>query len=75
MVGAGALAIKTVIVSIGSIGLTSSGGMILFGISLLAIGLIIPVILLMIKLIQCLIQLIAKLYYRIMRRNRHEKNN
>ena len=75
VVGGGALAIKTIIVSIGSIGITSSGGMILFGTSLLAIGLIIPVVLLVIKLIQCLIQLIAKLYYRIMRRNRHEKNN
>ena len=75
VVGGGALAIKTIIVSIGSIGITSSGGMILFGTSLLAIGLIIPVVLLVIKIIQCLIQLIAKLYYRIMRRNRHEKNN
>lgn len=75
VVGGGALAIKTIIVSIGSIGITSSGGMILFGTSLLAIGLIIPAILLVIKLIQCLIQLVAKLYYRIMRRNRHEKDN
>lgn len=75
VVGGGALAIKTIIVGIGGIGITSSGGMILLGISLLAIGLIIPVVLLMIKLIQCLIQLIAKLYYRIMRRNRHEKDN
>jgi len=75
VVGGGALAIKTIIVSIGSIGIASSGGMILFGISLIAIGLIIPTILLMVKLIQWLVQLIAKLYYRIMRRNRHEKNN
>ena len=75
VVGGGALAIKTIIVSIGSIGITSSGGMVSFGTSLLAIGLIIPVVLLVIKLIQCLIQLIAKLYYRIMRRNRNEKNN
>ncbi len=72
VVGGGALAIKTIIVSIGSIGIASSGGMILFGISLIAIGLIIPTILLMVKLIQWLVQLIAKLYYRIMRRNRHE---
>ena len=72
VVGGGALAIKTIIVSIGSIGIASSGGMILFGISLIAIGLIIPNILLMVKLIQWLVQLIAKLYYRIMRRNRHE---
>lgn len=75
VVGGGALAIKTIIVSIGSIGIASSGGMILFGISLIAIGLIIPTILLMVKLIQWLVQLIAKLYYRIMRRNRHEKDN
>ena len=72
VVGGGALAIKTIIVSIGSIGIASSGGMILFGISLIAIGLIIPTILLMVKLIQWLVQLIAKLYYIIMRRNRHE---
>ena len=75
VIAGGALAIKTIIVGIGSIGIASSGGITLIGISLLAIGIIIPIVLLMIKLIQYLVQLIAKLYYKIMRRNGHEKNN
>ena len=75
VVGGGALAIKTIIVSIGSIGITSSGGILLLGLALLSVGVIIPVVLLIVKCIEWLIQLIAKLYYRIMRRNKHEKDN
>lgn len=75
VVGGGALAIKTIIVSVGSIGITSSGGILLLGLALLSVGVIIPVVLLIVKCIEWLIQLIAKLYYRIIRRNRHEKSN
>lgn len=75
VVGGGALAIKTIIVSVGSIGITSSGGILLLGLALLSVGVIIPVVLLIVKCIEWLIQLIAKLYYRIMRRNKHEKDN
>ena len=75
VVGGGALAIKTIIVGIGSIGITSPGGMLLLGLALLSVGIIIPVVLLIVKCIEWLVQLIAKLYYRIIRRNRHEKSN